>query len=170
MRGAGGARRRLGGASRAQSAVEFALILPLFALLLAGIFDVARIMTIHGAAVTASREGARYGAAVGDNAGGTPRYVDCAGIRAAVRNASSTLFTLSDSQIRVSHDNGAGTPRSQACTPHGTGPVEGEIQNLDRVLVQVTVQYQAVTPLVNALVGPITLVSLDRRTIVLETP
>jgi Flp pilus assembly protein TadG len=156
-------------ASRGQSLVEFALILPLFVLLLAGVFDVARIMTIHGATVSASREGARYGAAVGDG-GGTPRYVDCAGIRAAVRASSAPLISLTDAQIRISHDDGAGTPRTQACTPHGTGPVVGEIHNLDRIIVHVTAEYEAVTPILSTLIGPITVDSLDRRTIVTEIP
>jgi Flp pilus assembly protein TadG len=158
------------GSSRAQSAVEFALILPLFVLALTGIFDVTRMLTIHSAVVSASREGARYGAAVGDNGSGTLRYVDCAGIRAAVRNASSTLVTLTDTQIRISHDNGAGVARSQPCAPHGTGPVVADIQNLDRVLVEVTVQYEPITPLVSQVIGPVTVVSVDRRTIVMELP
>lgn len=157
-------------ARRGQSAVEFALVLPLFILALTGVLDISRMLAIHGAAVTATREGARYGAAIGNGQGGVPRYVDCAGIRAAVRNASSTLVTLSDAQIRISHDNGAGTARSQPCAPHGTGPAAGDIQNLDRVLVQVTVTYEPVTPVIGALIGPITLVSVDRRTIVLEIP
>jgi Flp pilus assembly protein TadG len=155
--------------SRGQSLVEFGLILPLFLLLLAGVFDVARIVTIHSAAVTASREAARYGAAVGDT-GGAPRYVDCAGIRAAARNATEALVDLPDAQIHISYDNGAGSPRTQPCAPHGTGPVAGAIQNLDRVLVQVTVSYDAITPLLTDLIGPVTVVSVDRRTIVTEIP
>ena len=155
--------------SRGQSLVEFALILPLFVLLLAAVFDVARIMTIHGAAVTASREGARYGAAVGDS-GGTTRYADCAGIRAAVRNATDTLVTLTDAQIRISYDDGAGNPRTNACAPHGTGPVADAIVNLDRVLVEVTVTYDAITPVLTNVIGPVTVVSVDRRTIVTEIP
>lgn len=156
-------------AARGQSLVEFALILPLFVLLLAAVFDVARFMTIHGAAVTASREGARYGAAVGDS-GGTPHYADCAGIRAAVRNATDTLVAIADAQIQISYDDGAGNPRTQACAPHGTGPVAGAIENLDRVLVQVTVTYDAVTPVLTNIIGPVTVVSIDRRTIVTEIP
>jgi Flp pilus assembly protein TadG len=155
--------------SRGQSLVEFALILPLFVLLLAAVIDVARMVTIHSAAVTASREGARYGAAVGD-LGGSPQYVDCAGIRTAARNATEALLTLADTQIRISYDNGSGTPRTNACAPHGTGPVASAIQNLDRVLVEVTVTYDAITPVLTNIIGPMTVTSVDRRTIVTEIP
>lgn len=161
---------RTRGDRRGQSMVEFGLVLPILVLLVAGVIDVSRLVAMNSAAVSASREAARYGAAVGTDDGGTERYVDCAGIRAAARRASSVLFTLADSQIRVSYDNGSGAARSSACAPHGTGPVAGEIQNLDRVIVEVTASFEAITPLVGDLVGPITISSLDRRTIVTETP
>jgi hypothetical protein len=119
--------------------------------------------------VMASREGARYGVAVGDTAG-TPRYADCAGIRDAVRNATGALVDVPDAQIRISYDDGAGTARTQPCAPHGTGPVADQIQNLDRVHVEVTVTYQAITPVLGSLIGPVTVVSVDRRTIVTEIP
>jgi Flp pilus assembly protein TadG len=156
-------------AARGQSLVEFGLILPIFVLLLAAVIDVSRMVTINSAVVTASREGARYGAAIGD-LGGSPQYVDCAGIRAAARNATDALIDLPDTQIRISYDNGVGTARTQACTPHGSGPVAGEIQNLDRVLVEVTATYDAITPVLTNIIGPWTVVSIDRRTIVTEIP
>src|SRR5688572_10189771 len=69
--------------SRGQSLVEFALVLPLCLLLLMAVVDFGRMMAMNAAAATASREGARYGVAHGES--GSPQYVDCAGIRQAVR-------------------------------------------------------------------------------------
>jgi len=47
---------------KAQSLVEFALILPLFMLLVLGIFDFGRAIYASSALHNAAREGARYGA------------------------------------------------------------------------------------------------------------
>jgi len=67
-----------------QGMVEFAIVFPLLLLLLFGIFEFGRIMFIYSAAVTASRDAARYGAAILDTGGGIPQYEDCAGIREAL--------------------------------------------------------------------------------------
>ena len=48
--------------SRGQSLVEFALILPLFMLIVLGIFDLGRVIYAYSALHNAAREGARYGA------------------------------------------------------------------------------------------------------------
>jgi Flp pilus assembly protein TadG len=163
---------------RGQSLVEFALALPLFLALVFGILDFGRMIAMHSAAVTASREASRYGAAVGtydhDGNSGTPaieRYMDCAGIRAAARNATSALFTLTDDQIEISYVNGAGNPTTDSCPPHhsAAGPVAAEVDSLDRIVVEVTLQYEAITPPVRAVVGPIDVVSVDRRTITKKT-
>lgn len=51
--------RTLGHHSRGQSLVEFALILPLFVLLLVGVFDIGRAFFAYIAISNAAREGAR---------------------------------------------------------------------------------------------------------------
>jgi Flp pilus assembly protein TadG len=163
---AGGAARRH---PRGQALVEFALALPLFLVLLFGIIDFGRIIAMQSAAVSASREGARYGAAVGD--GGTVPYMDCAGIRTAAQRASQALISISDpNQIEISYVDGAGNATTASCAPHGAGPVEADIDPLDRVVVEVTLQYEAITPMVRAMIGPIDVVSTDRRTIVKAGP
>lgn len=148
-----------------QALSEFALVLPILLIVLLSVIDVAHMVAIHAAGITASREGARYGAAVGDNGSGTSRYVDCAGIRQAVRRITGNLVTLSDADVMVSYVDGTGAATTQACVPHGTGPLEAEIEAFDRVAVEVTLTYRPITPMLRLLIDPATLVSIDRRTI-----
>ena len=75
------------GHNRGQGMVEFALVFPLLLLLLFGIFELGRIMFTYSATMAASREAARYGAAILDVGGGIPQYEDCAGIRAAAKRS-----------------------------------------------------------------------------------
>src|SRR5438034_5873839 len=54
--------------SRAQSMVEFAATLPIMLLLLAGLMEIANMISIYSQLVDASREGARIAAAGGTDA------------------------------------------------------------------------------------------------------
>ena len=148
-----------------QATVEFSLVVGLLLTLVFGIVDFGHMVAMHAAAVTASREAARYGSAVGDSGSGMPQYVDCAGIRDAARRVTAGLVTLPDDRIRISYDDGAGNPVSAACPPHGGGPAETQITRMDRVVVEVSLTYEAITP-IRAVVGPITVVSINRRAIV----
>jgi Flp pilus assembly protein TadG len=150
--------------SRGQALAEFAIVAPILFALFFGIVDFGRMVAINAAAITASREAARYGSAVGDNGSGTVRYLDCDGIRNAARGVAGSLLNLSDSAIRISYDDGSGTLVTAPCAPHGTGPVSTQIKRLDRVVVQVTVNYEMITP-IRAFIGPLTIVSVDRRSI-----
>jgi TadE-like protein len=148
--------------------VEFALTIGIFMLLFFAVVDLGRMVVMHSAAVTASREAARYGSAVGDApapaAPGTPRYVDCAGIRGAARAVTLSAITLADDDIAISYDNGSGVATTAACGS-GAGPIASEIDSLDRVVVQVTLIYEPITPL-SLIMPPVTVVSTDGRTIV----
>lgn len=151
---------------RGAATAEFGLVLPILILLLLAVVDFGRMVAVHAAAVTASREGARYGAAIGPGGSGDPQYIDCTGIKDAVRRVTSGLITLGNDQIRVSYDNGSGVAKPQVCPPHGTAPLVADIVNLDRVIVEVTLSYQPLAPFVGDMVGPMTVVTIDRRTIV----
>ncbi|HEX2981595.1 MAG TPA: TadE family protein, partial [Anaerolineaceae bacterium] len=56
---------------RGQGMVEFALALPIILMVIFGIIEFGRLLLSYSAVFSASREAARYGAAVGDNGGGT---------------------------------------------------------------------------------------------------
>jgi Flp pilus assembly protein TadG len=165
--------RRSASRSGGQATVEFALVILLLVVLLIAIIDFGRMVAMHVAAVAASREGARYGAAVGiapSTTPPTPRYLHCAGIRNQARATTSALITLTNADIDIAHDDGPGTGLRIACEPPDAPvpPPPTSITTLDRVVVTVTFTYQPITPLLQSFFGPITVVSTDRRTIVLQ--
>src|SRR5512133_1033593 len=65
----------------AQGIVEFALVLPILLMLILGVFAFGHLFFVYSMTVSASREAARYGAAVGVTPNGIPRYRDCREIR-----------------------------------------------------------------------------------------
>ncbi|NIN68292.1 MAG: pilus assembly protein, partial [Anaerolineae bacterium] len=80
---------------RGQGLVEFSLVLPLLLIFFMGIIEFSRLFIIYTTVTSASREAARYGASVGDNPSGIPRYHDCVGIMDAAKrvNLLSPLTT-----------------------------------------------------------------------------
>ena len=72
----------------AQGLVEFALILPILLLVVVGVLEMGRLLFVYSSVTSASREGARYGSAVGQ-VNGVPRYQDCGGIRSAALKAGA---------------------------------------------------------------------------------
>ena len=140
---------------RAQTMVEFALVLPILAVLIFGLLEVGRMAFLYSTIATASREAVRYGSATGNIATGntTKRYADCAGIRAAAQKVDF-LDVISDANILITYDHGPGTTWSGAlCPVGGTGPTS--IKSGDRIRVIVSGDF-------NPIVG---LVPLSARTI-----
>ena len=96
---------------RGQGLVEFALILPVFLLLILGIIEFGRLMVTYSSISTASRDAARYAISAGDTLGGIPHYHDCLGIRAAAERVS----IFAELSIVITYD---------ADGPGGADPVE----------------------------------------------
>ncbi len=63
-------KRAKGIRSPGQGFLEFALALPIFLLLVMGVFEFGRLLAVASSVYTAAREGARYGSATGTE--GTP--------------------------------------------------------------------------------------------------
>jgi len=147
---------------RGQGLVEFMLVLPVLLLITLGVVEFGRLFAIYSMVTSASREAARYGASVGDNGSGTPRYLDCAGMRAAAKRMS-VLTTLSDSDIQITFDHGDTSSVIATCDSH---PIPGSIALGDRVMVRVNAHYEPIVPLVNIPVHTIT--SMTARTILKE--
>ena len=154
-----------------QATAEFGLVVTVLVLMMLAVVDFGRLVAMQSAVVTASREAARYGSAVGtavDASPAEPRYAYCTGIRNAARAVVGGLISVADGSIAVSYDTGTnGVATTTACPSTGEtpGPVEGEIAAFDRVVVEVSATYSPISP-VRALVPSITVVSIDRRAIV----
>lgn len=139
-------RRRLGRCAAARHAgqglVEFALVLPLILVVIAGIVEFGRMLAIYNSVSNASREAARYGSVVGDPGNGAGYYfLDCNGMAAAARRASSFAVLTA---ITITYDHGSGASFG-ACT-QGVQP-NPPIVNGDRVVVTTTASYAPILPL-----------------------
>lgn len=128
---------------RAQAIMEFTLALPILLLLVYGVLETGRLLFIYSSTITAAREAARYGSATGDSPNGMPYYNDCDGITAA---AQKTGFINTFESINISYDKGldsTGNPVSPIANCGSLTPVNG-----DRVVVEVTTQWEPIVPLV----------------------
>lgn len=126
---------------RAQSLVEFALVIGLFLGLVMGVVEFAHLLYVYTATANAAAEAARYGATTGTTPDGVPRYRDCEGIqRAALRIGA--MAGLRPENIEIFFDRGPGTTPYAACpTPPTT------VRGGDRVVVRVTIVYRPLVPL-----------------------
>lgn len=103
-------------AKPAQGLVEFALIIPLFLMLLYGLFEVGRAVFMLSAVRNASRDAVRYAGASGTNPSGVERYRDCAGIRDRAKRVSAFVDLSAANAVAISYDKGPSTtPIAASC-------------------------------------------------------
>ena len=92
---AGGAVSRLGRETRGQAAVEFALVLPVFLLLVVSMVEMSRLWSVHHALAEAARQGARTASlantAIGED---SVRSVIRRALQGASLNPSSATIQL----------------------------------------------------------------------------
>lgn len=158
---------------RAQAMVEFMLALPVLLALLYGILEVSRLIFIFASVANASRQAARYGAGSGQPDGSFTYYQDCDGIRDTA-NRSAILTEFDD--ITITYDRGITKDGQQIPIPNinpdpdaDTCPIgDGIIRNGDRIIVQVTVSYEPILPIVN--IEPLEVVSANARTFLISVP
>jgi hypothetical protein len=145
--------------SNGATLVEFALILPLFMLLVMGTIDMGRYMAATASVNTAAREAARYGSAIGENAFSVKQYLDCQGmIDAGVEYGAGIDFEDSDFAIII--DGGPGDLSAAAqCEADGTMTILTSVDAGDRVVVTVSRPFSMVSPLVGAFFDPIIITS-----------
>jgi Flp pilus assembly protein TadG len=157
---------------RGQAAAEFGLVVVILFLMMMGIVDFGRLVAMQSAAVTASREAARYGSAVG---GSPVNYMNCDGIRSAAQQIIKPLVTLEASRVLVWYDSGIGETVWSDTDLASGGPghawacgerSETDIQSANRVVVRVQATFEPISPLVRLVVAPINIDSLDRRMII----
>ena len=141
-----------------QGLVEFAIALPIVLTLIMGIMEFGRLMITQTAISSASREAARFGAAVGnDDLGILPPYEDCVGIRDAAKRVTKAFIPVEDAAINIQYDKGPGTAIYSNCSP----PSE-TVQLGDRVVVSITTTYEPLIPLG---FGSFEVISVSKRSI-----
>ena len=135
-------RIRADGASRGQAMVEFALVVPLFILVLVGLFDVGRAVYAYHTVNNAAREAGRL--AIVD------QYEDH--VRAEGAGAASGLgIDAADVVVAFEEANGS------ACTAIGSASVVRCI-----AVVTVPYNYEAATPIIGNIIGPISITGQSR--------
>lgn len=112
-----GASRRAAG--RGQAIVEFALILPLFLILLVGMLELGIAFDHRNAMAYAVREGARVGASLG-NGGSQPSEVNPAILAAVQRGLTDPILVENITSIEIFQADTSGEP------------VAGKIDTFDR--------------------------------------
>jgi Flp pilus assembly protein TadG len=161
------------GSSRGQTLVEFALIVPIFVLLLVGLADLGRAVYAFNTISNASREGVRVG--IVDQ--------DCASIKnEAVRQSVSLGVTSADVDVYLWDPTAAktgnftsanqATHRRECSDPLGTtvGTTECPQSNTSATVpvgcvveVDITYHYTAATPLIGNIVGVIDMRGMTRE-------
>jgi len=140
---------------KGQGMVEFAIVFPLLIILIIGIFEFGRVMFAYSVAIAASREAARYGAAIQDIGGGISQYEDCQGIRDAAKRFGK-FAGIDDGDITIKYSNDSGV-FSTSCPP------TQEISMADSISVTINTSISPITPMGSFTSIPIT--SSTTRTI-----
>ena len=147
---------------RGQSLVEFALITPVFLLLVFGIFDFARLMFTMATTSNALRNAARYATVIGYADIATPTFLDCEKIEAAALN---TRF-LSNQTVTIEYEfvYEGGVPPTLPTAACGTVG-ESDLSNGDILHITSQGTFTFLTPVISRLIGDIDLNFEARRTI-----
>jgi Flp pilus assembly protein TadG len=129
---------------KAQGMTEFALILPLLVALLFGVIEFGRMIFVYSVVYTASREGARYGSAVGIELGSSvPNYNNCDGIIASVERVA---ILTNVEQIIIAYDEGADANGNPINRKFGCPNPNVEVGR-HRISVDVVANYSTFIPL-----------------------
>lgn len=133
---------------RGQALVEFALVFPLFVLLVFGIIDAGRLVYTYNTVANSARNGARV-AIVNQSTSGTDTCDTTVATAYPTGCAISSGIALGLTAADVSV--GYRDPKDQAeCTPLAIGCI---------AVVDVTGEFQPFTPVIGQLIGPISLTS-----------
>ena len=148
---------------RGSTLVEAALVVPLILVLIFGLVEFGRYITITSTVTNASREASRYAAGTGPGSGSGPRYADCDGMRDAAQQFG-VLGKPTDGQIDLQYDDGTGTI-IETCNGKSELAAPSVIETGDRIISTVTIPYQPILPLIGIFLGPTNIEVQTIRTI-----
>lgn len=127
--------QRLGGRTRGQSLVEFALVIPIFLMMLFAVIDMGRLVYINNALAQGAREGARWGSV-------QDRSLSAAGRTAVESQAANSLAAVPNPVVRVTCIDGV--TAAEDATICGKGDV---------LVVKISSQVTMFTPILAQIVG-----------------
>jgi Flp pilus assembly protein TadG len=151
------------GRAKAQGLVEFALVIPLFLLVLVAVMEFGFFFFVYSSVNSAAREAARFGSGAGDSGSGVLYYQNCQGIRDAAKRIGF-YSGLQDAQISVGLDQGPDTTTNWGHCPVGQASTTDLAVLGDRIVVRIVVQYDPIVSMLGF--PPITVRAVSARTIV----
>lgn len=149
--------------------VEFALVLPILLMVILGIIEFGRLMFIYSAVTSSSRDASRYGASIGLNPNGRPRYADCEAIRAQALNIGQ-IVGVDPGDVYITYDYGPETPVGPGTPQPTSWNCPQDVSLGDRIIVEVRGDYNPLPAM--PLVGLLSyqFISISRRTIIKDAP
>lgn len=124
--------------------MEFALILPMFLLVVFGLVDLGRVVYINNALSEAARDGARWGSVQG-------RAYDTDGRSSIAVTSTERMSAIPNPAVSVSCERDSVAVAS--CHTN------------DILVVQTAVTVELITPVLSALIGPLDLSATSRVTV-----
>jgi Flp pilus assembly protein TadG len=159
--------------SRGQSLVEFALVFPIFILLLFGLIDVGRLVYLNSTLSQAAREGARAGAVEASYRGSTATGCNTAGGPICPANDTTLLTHIQSAADRMMAPFGSVTNAYMSCVAAAGTPPSGAWTGTScsstatggQLSVRVTASFTPLTPVIGQIVGTRTLQGTATMTI-----
>ena len=139
-----------------QSLVEFALILPIFVLMLVGLFDLGHAVYATSTTQNAAREAARL-AGVDQFAAHICDEAASSAVGLGVDQANPCTSTTDDVDISVDYRDANDAETANSCADAGSATMIGCL-----AVVRVQYNYTPITPLIGSLVGPLSLAGESR--------
>ena len=139
-------KRPSGDRTRGQSLVEFALVIPIFLLIVFALIDMGRLVYINNALSEGAREGARWGSV-------DLRAVDAAGRTSVGTRAANSLAAVPNPTVTVTCVDGVSSLATTTC---GSGDV---------LVVRVDSPVTMFTPILAQIVGPRTYTAISKVTV-----
>jgi Flp pilus assembly protein TadG len=138
-----------------QALVEFALVIPIFLLMIFGIVDAGRLIYTFNTVSNAARDGARVAIVNQSGAGGTTCDTTATPPAPTAYPVGCALYSgfalgLSAPNVSVTYRDAADTA---ACAPLAMGCI---------AVVTVTGQFQALTPVIGQIIGPLAVSSTTK--------
>jgi len=124
--------------------VEFALVFPIFIMLLLGVFDIGRAVFAYNEITNAAREGVRIAIVNQDPAAIQDRIVS----QTSGTNVDECVFYVESTSSFPTCDKGTQTPSDECPAVPKVGCI---------VHVEVWTDYTAITPIIGNFLGPMTL-------------
>jgi Flp pilus assembly protein TadG len=141
---------------RGQTLAEFALVLPILAIIIFGIIDTFRAYNAWVTIRSAAREGVRYGVTGQATCGGIADESRISCIEHTAREQAGSL-TNSPTQLDVSIRSWDYPSYDSATVTEG-----GAGESCDALEVEVSYEFEPATPIMSALVGGVTMTAKQR--------